>query len=99
MEIVEQRRKSMSMWLLLGLACVAGGIGGLINSFLSGNGFALPRVEKIDGTYVVRPGFFGNIITGALAASISWGLYGPLSGAPLPGPGAAVQLSNMTLSA
>ena len=28
---------------------------------------------------IFRPGFFGNIFIGAIAAGISWGLYGPFA--------------------
>ena len=90
----------MSLWQLLGLICLAGGVGGLINSLISDNGFLLPKAEKNDGTLIIRPGFIGNIAIGAVAASVSWGLYGPLSLTSIvPGPGASAQYFGMSLSA
>ncbi len=70
----------MSIWQLLGLVFVAGGIGGVINSLLTDKGFVLPHtVPKGDGTSILVPGFLGNILIGSVAAAVSWLLYGPLS--------------------
>lgn len=73
----------ISIWLLLAIVCVAGALGGLVNALLSNNGFFLPRTEQVDQLRIVRPGFLGNMLVGAVAASLSWGLYGPLSLAPI----------------
>jgi hypothetical protein len=70
----------MSILLLLGLIVVAGGIGGLINSLINDKGFVLPHaVPKGDGTSILLPGFVGNILIGAVAATVSWLLYGPFN--------------------
>ncbi|WP_133300435.1 hypothetical protein [Paraburkholderia lacunae] len=81
---------------------LAGAVGGLGNAFLSDNGMVLPRVEKVAGTAttIYRPGFLVNMFIGALAAAISWGLYGAGANASLLGtPGApnAVPV-NLTVS-
>ncbi len=54
-------------------------IGGIVNSLISDKGFQLPQVVALDGSNILVPGFIGNIITGAVAAGVSWTLYGPLS--------------------
>lgn len=70
----------MSVWLLLGMVFVAGAIGGLVNNLISDKGLLLPsKRDKGDGTYIFLPGFVGNLLIGAVAASVSWLLYGPLS--------------------
>ncbi len=70
----------MSVWQILGLVFVAGGLGGLVNSLISDKGLALPHtVSKGDGTSILVPGFIGNMLIGSLAASVSWLLYGPLN--------------------
>jgi hypothetical protein len=73
----------ISIWLLLAIVCVAGALGGLVNALLSNNGFFLPRTEQVDQLRIVRPGFLGNMLVGTVAAGLSWGLYGPLSLAPI----------------
>ena len=89
----------MPIWPLLLIVCAAGAVGGLINALISDNGFALPRTEKVDSMSVVRPGFIGNIVIGAVASGVSWGLYGPLSLVQiLPTIGNPTQVA-MTLSA
>jgi hypothetical protein len=57
----------------------AGGLGGLLNAFLTGPGVALPHFVVVEGSKVLVPGFLGNILVGAVAALISYGLYGPLA--------------------
>lgn len=59
---------------------VAGAIGGVLNALITDNGFILPSPERINGIRIVRPGFIGNILIGAVAAVVSWGFYGPLAG-------------------
>jgi hypothetical protein len=68
------------MVLLLIVIVVAGAVGGVVNALLTDNGFIKPRKETTSaGVDIYRPGFIGNIIIGAVAAGISWGLYGPLA--------------------
>lgn len=70
-----------SIWLMLLCVFLAGGIGGVVNAVLTDNGFLLPRTEPVDGgAAIVRPGWLGNVLVGAVAAVVSWGLYGPLGG-------------------
>ncbi len=58
----------------------AGAAGGIVSAFLSEDrGFALPTTVPVDGTTVLRPGFLGHVVVGAIASFISWGLYGPLT--------------------
>ena len=47
---------------------------------MTDNFLFLPKSEKAnDKTSIFRPRYLGNVLTGAVAAVISWGLYGPLS--------------------
>ncbi len=88
----------MSLWTLLIVICLSGAIGGLVNAILVEDGFHLPDMSN----GILRPGFLGNIITGAAAAGASWGLYGPFSSASILGPQPAGTLAdtfNMSLAA
>ena len=74
-----------SLWIA---SC--GAVGGLVSALFSEDrGLALPRL--VDG--VVRLGFLGHVITGALAAWLSWALYGPLAGHVVIGTDATGQAS------
>ena len=64
------------VWWILAAVFAGGAVGGLVNAFLSDNGFALPRTENVDGVAVLRPGVLGNLLVGGVAACLSWGLYG-----------------------
>jgi hypothetical protein len=70
-----------SIWFMIFLVVAAGALGGVVNAFMTDNGFALPRHETTPdkSVTILRPGYFGNVMIGAVAALISWGLYGPLS--------------------
>jgi len=69
-----------SMWLMLIYVFLAGAIGGAVNALMTDNGFLLPKSEQASGgATVLRPGYLGNILIGAMASVVSWGLYGPLS--------------------
>jgi hypothetical protein len=70
-------------WIFLGIVFGAGIIGGLVNAYLTDNGFARPRTEDVNGMTILRPGFWGNAFIGGIAAAVSYGLYGPLSAAPI----------------
>lgn len=51
---------------------------------------------------IVRPGYLGNVVTGAIAAGISWGLYGPaadLAILRMGAPPAAAEVASLSLSA
>jgi hypothetical protein len=75
----------MSLWLLGLIIAVAGGVGGVINALLSDNGFALPQYVNADTARIWKPGFLGNIIIGAAAAFVTWGLYGRWAGEAIAG--------------
>ena len=75
----------MDIWLALGVVAVAGALGGLVNAYLSDNGFLLSKREEVDGRTIVRPGAIGNVFIGAVAAVLSWALYGPLAPASVVG--------------
>jgi hypothetical protein len=69
----------MSILELLVIIAVLGALGGLVNALMSDNGFILPKRETAAGSNVLRPGFLGNMLLGAVAAIIFWGLYGPFA--------------------
>ena len=50
----------------------AGSVGGLLNAFMSDNGFALPT--RIKGVWC--PGALWNVFVGGVSAVTSWALYG-----------------------
>ena len=64
---------------LLVLAC--GGLGGLANALLAGD-LHLPHREE----NIYSPGWIGNVVIGAVAALVFWGLYGPMAKVPVIGP-------------
>lgn len=57
---------------LLVLAC--GAVGGLVNALLAGD-LHLPHREE----NIYSPGWIGNVVVGAVAALVFWGLYGPMA--------------------
>ena len=74
----------MTFWLITGVIVLSGMVGGVVNTFLSDSGFIRPGWEEIgeEGKPTKRiwkPGGIGNMIFGAVAAFVSWGLYGPFS--------------------
>jgi hypothetical protein len=75
----------MSGWIPVILAFVAGGLGGVLNAFTSDNGFIVPQYAPLgDGKgQIWRPGVIGNVLVGAVAAIVSWALYGPAAGLPV----------------
>jgi hypothetical protein len=74
------------MWLMLFYVAIAGAVGGVVNALMTDNGFILPKREEVEGkTTILRPGYLGNILIGAVGAVVSWGLYGPLSSALVAG--------------
>ena len=73
----------MNPWTCALFITLAGGIGGVINAFLTDNGFPLPRREG--GIWC--PGAISNVLIGAFAAFASWSFYGS---------GASVDLAHET---
>lgn len=90
----------MQLWWAVLIVCLAGAVGGVVNSFLSDNGITMPRLLKVDNITIVQPGFVGNIFIGAIAAAVSWGLYGPFAASLLFGTksGGAPETVFLTLS-
>ena len=83
-----------SLWLMLLYVFLAGGLGGVVNALMTDNGFILPKSEDVDGNMtVIRPGYLGNILIGAVGAVVSWGLYGPLSNVLIAGTTEALSAS------
>ncbi len=71
---------NVSIWIMFFIVLIAGAVGGAVNALMTDNGFLVPKMEKVDEkTSIFRPGYLGNILIGAVAAVVSWGLYGPLS--------------------
>jgi len=92
----------MSIWQILAVICAGGAIGGIVNALLSDNGFLLPQAATVDQLKIIRPGFLGNILISAVAAGVSWGLYGPFTTAVIIGPapaGTPPLQPNLTMSA
>src|SRR2546429_682982 len=72
-----------AMWVFLAVIFLAGALGGLVNAFLTDNGFIFARTEVLSGTMIFRPGFFGNAFIGGIAAVVSYGLYGAFATEPV----------------
>lgn len=92
----------MSLWMILAIVAIAGGVGGVVNAFLTDNGFIIAKTVQVNGVRIVRPGFIGNIFISAVAAAISWGLYGPFNIAPIigpPPPGTPPVIPSLTVAA
>lgn len=75
----------MMIMLMLGIVCLGGAVGGLVNALLTDNGFIMPRWEDANAARIWRPGVLGNVLIGLVAAGISWGLYGPMGATPVLG--------------
>src|SRR5881628_1251262 len=69
----------MNPWTCAALISLAGGLGGVVNALLSDNGFITPQWRRT----VWCPGFITNVLLGAVAAFISWALYGSGAGVEL----------------
>lgn len=75
----------MSLWLLGLVIAGAGAAGGLVNALLTDNGFVLPKSIDAQPARIWKPGFVGNMVIGAAAAFVTWGLYGRWAGAVIAG--------------
>jgi len=65
------------VWIIV-LIAGAGALGGITNAVSTDNSFALPRpIKDGDTTVAWQVGVIGNALTAAVAAVVSWGLYGP----------------------
>ena len=88
----------MTMLIPIGVIMLSGAVGGIINALVSDNGFVKPSEETAGEVTIIRPGFAGNILLGAVAAFISWGLYGAFSNTVLFGTATGVGTDDITVS-
>lgn len=79
----------------------AGAIGGIVNSIMNNSGFALPGPTTENNVTIYRTGYVGNILIGAVASFLSWGLYGPFASYLIIGSSSTADFSGvgLTLSA
>jgi hypothetical protein len=66
-------------WWIIVIIIIAGALGGVVNTLMSDSGFILPQRHDEADNRVWKLGGLGNMILGAAAAFISWGLYGPFT--------------------
>ncbi|HNY34809.1 MAG TPA: hypothetical protein PKK68_09160 [Methanothrix soehngenii] len=88
----------MSMLMPIGIIMASGAVGGIVNALVSDNGFVSPSEETTGEITIIRPGFAGNILLGAVAAFISWGLYGAFSNAVIWGANSGMGTEEITVS-
>jgi hypothetical protein len=96
--ICSRKGKTMPVWIPLGIILLGGAVGGVINDIISDNGFVVPREEIVDNVCISRPGIAGNVLIGAVAAFISWGLYGSYSGTLIFSGSSGVGMSELNLT-
>jgi len=87
-----------SMLIPIGIVMLSGAVGGIVNALVSDNGFVRPSEETTGEVTIIRPGFAGNILLGAMAAFISWGLYGAFSNAVIWGSKSGMGTDEITVS-
>lgn len=68
---------------ILILVAVLGLVGGLVRGFIDSEGLVLPEVKQTDVGRVLRLGFVGSAVVGAVAAALSFAMYGPLANVSL----------------
>jgi hypothetical protein len=83
----------MQIWTIAIIVTACGGIGGFVNALLAGD-LRLPHRE--DNLY--SPGWIGNVVIGAAAALVFWGLYGPMAKAAVIGSGDGSPLIALTIA-
>ena len=66
----------MTIWQIIMLIAGFGAIVGIVNCAISGE-FNYPRFDA--GAKVWRPGWIGNVLIGAVASVVVWGIYGPVA--------------------
>jgi hypothetical protein len=69
----------MGPWTCALLISIAGALGGVVNAFISNNGFLLPYTKR----GILCPGALSNVVVGAFAAFASWSFYGSGAGVEL----------------
>jgi len=77
------------------IVSAVGALGGVINCTITGE-FNLPQFDS--GKKIWRPGWIGNVLIGAVAALVVWGIYGPLATYDFAAPESTKQLITLTLS-
>lgn len=82
------------VWECLIKIAFAGAFGGIIYTILSGEGFALPQWKS----NVLCLGFIGNVVIGATAAAVSWGLYGAGSGMNMLASSTTEEIASLSVS-
>jgi hypothetical protein len=87
-----------SMLIPIGIVMLSGAVGGIVNALVSDNGFVRPSEETTDDVVIIRPGFAGNILLGAVAAFISWGLYGAFSSVVIWGSSSGMGTAEVSVS-
>src|SRR5438874_13399052 len=70
----------MTIWQIILLIAGCGADGGIVNCAISGE-FNYPRFDA--AAKVRRPGWIGNVLVGALASAVVWGIYGALAAVDL----------------
>lgn len=53
---------------------LSGAAGGIINAIITDNGFILPREETSEKASIIIPGIVANLLMGAAAGFLYWGL-------------------------
>lgn len=84
----------MQIWTIAVVIIVCGGIGGFANALNAGD-LHLPHRQPGN---VYSPGWIGNVIIGAVAALVLWGLYGPMAKVVLIGDSASTVHISMTFA-
>ena len=88
----------ITMLIPIGVIMLSGAVGGIVNALVSDNGFVKPSEESAGAVTIIRPGFAGNILLGAVAAFISWGLYGAFADAVLFGTASGIGAEEISVS-
>jgi hypothetical protein len=73
--------KTIPVYIALLIITIAGGCGGFINSLLINSNIVTAASNLNIANQNLRLNYLVNTIAGAVAAAISWGLYGPISSA------------------
>lgn len=73
----------MSLMIAALTIALFGAIGGFFNAIIIDKGLSKGSRQETDGKIIWNLGFSNNILCGAFAAFVSWGLYGPMNSADL----------------
>lgn len=75
----------MHLWFAAMIVIFFGALGGVFNALVLQGGFVEGGEKQVNGEIIWSLGFSTNILTGAFAAFLSWGLYGPSSSVDVSG--------------